>query len=149
MPALTKEIRLRTSIASALLISAAITACDFLGLSGPSGPGELYANIVSPNATDGAAVIEITGGVGLGTITSDDGEVFFQHDGATTRLVVILDDPGPITFRVRADDVAELPSATVIQVADGNNELRTSLSDYEIEWAQVADSDLELHRGTT
>jgi hypothetical protein len=69
--------------------------------------------------------------------------VFYEHDGSTTRLVVILDDPGPITFRVRVDDVAELPSATVIQVADGDNELRTSLSEYEIEWVQLADSDLE------
>ena len=145
---MTKHARFCTTVISALLISATALGCDFLGLSGPSGPGELHANIVSANAFDGAAVIEITGGLGIGTITSDNGEVFYQNDGGTTRLVVILDDPGPITFQVRVEDVAELPAATVVQVADGNNELRTSVSDYEIEWMQVADRDLDLHRGT-
>ena len=140
---MTKNARILATVVSALCLSVAATGCDFLGLSGPSGPGELHANIVSQNAFDGAAVIEITGGSGLTWITSDDGEVVYEHDGSTTRLVVILDDPGPITFRIRVDDVAELPSATVIQVADGDNELRTSLSDYEIEWVQLADSDLE------
>ena len=145
---MTKQSFICTTIVPALTICTTATGCDFLGLSGPSGPGELHANIVSPNALEGAAVLEITGGLGLGSITSDNGEVFYEHDGGTTRLVVILDHPGPITFRVRVTDVAELPSATMIQIADGNNELRTSLSDYEIEWIQVADSDLDLHRGT-
>ena len=145
---MTKNARFCTTIVTGLLLSTTVAGCDFLGLSGPSGPGELHANVVSPNALDGAAVLEITGGLGLESITSDDGEVFYERDGGTTRLVVILDDPGLITFRFRVDDVAELPSATVIQVADGDNELRTSLSDYEVEWVQVADSDLELHRRT-
>ncbi|MFC1639609.1 hypothetical protein ACFL3B_02460 [Gemmatimonadota bacterium] len=145
---MTRNPRIYATIVSALLFSATATGCDLLGLSGPSGPGELHANVVSPNALDGAAVLEITGGLGLGSIASDDGEVFYQHDGGTTRLVVVLDNPGLITFRVRVDDVAELPSATVTQVSDGNNELRSSLSGYEIEWVQLADSDLELHRGT-
>ncbi len=140
---MTKKLRMLATVFSALCLSATATGCDFLGLSGPSGPGELHANIVSPNTLDGAAVVEITGGSGLTWIASDDGQVFYEQDGGTTRIVIILDDPGPITFRVRVDDVAELPSATVIQVADGDNELRTSLSDYEVEWAQLADSDLE------
>ena len=145
---MTKNARICATVVSALLIPTTALGCDFLGLSGPSGPGALHANVVSPNAFDGAAVLEITGGLGLGSITSDDGEVFYERDGGTTRLVIILEDPGPITFQIRVDDVAELPSATVIQVADGNNELRTSLSGYDIEWVQVADSDLDLHRGT-
>lgn len=140
---MTKNVRMLAAFISALCLSAAATGCDFLGLSGPSGPGELHAIIVSPNAYDGAAVIEMTGGSGLTWLTSDDGEVIYEHDGSTTRVIVILDDPGPITFRIRVEDVAELPAATVIQVADGNNELRTSLTDYDVEWAQVADSDLE------
>ena len=140
---MTKNARILATVVSALCLSVTATGCDFLGLSGPSGPGELHANIVSPNAFDGAAVLEISGGLGIGSITSDDGDVFYENDGGTVRLVVILHDPGPITFKIRVEDVAELPSVTVIQVADGNNELRTSLSDYEVDWAQVADSDLE------
>lgn len=140
---MTKYARLLTTVVSVLLVSVTAAGCDFLGLSGPSGPGTLYATVVSPNTSDGAALIEITGGLGLGSTTSDHGEVFYEHDGGTTRLVVVLDDPGPITFQIRVEDVAELPSATVIQVSDDTNGLRTSVSGYEIEWTQVADSDLE------
>jgi hypothetical protein len=47
---------------------------------------------------------------------------------------------------MRVEDVSVLPTATVIQVADGNNELRASVSGYEAEWVQLADSDRDLHR---
>ena len=145
---MTKNARIFMSVVSALLISATVTACDFLGLSGPSGPGELYATIVSPNAVDGAAVLELTGVSQLGYVRSDHGDIFLSSDGGTTRVVVLLDDPGPIRFHIRVEDVAELPSVTVVQVADANNELRSSLSGYDVEWVQVADSDREFHRST-
>jgi hypothetical protein len=142
-----KRARILTSVTAALLFSATVAGCDFLGLSGPSGPGELHANILSPDgAVDGAAVLELTGATGLGSITSDDGDVLFERDGTTTRIVIILDDPGLLTFKMRVEDVSELPNAIVVQVADGNNGLRSSVTDYEVEWVQLADSDRELHR---
>jgi hypothetical protein len=82
----------------------------------------------------------------LGSITSDFGDVFFQRDGNTTRVVLVLDDPGLLTFQMRVEDVSVLPEITVVQVADGNNELRLSVSGYEAEWVQLADSDRDLHR---
>lgn len=141
----TNNIRLLMPAVFASAVIAAIAACDILN-PGPSGPGELRANIVSPNANDGAAVLELTGGAGLGLVTTDNGEAFYQHDGATTRVVVVLENPGLITFMVRVEDVAALPSVTVLQVADGNNELRTSVSGYDVEWVRLADSDLRLQR---
>lgn len=145
---MTKNARITTSVICSLCVSAALIGCDVLGLSGPSGPGELHANILNQSgAVDGAAVLELTGPTGMGSITSGNGDVFFQRDGNTTRVVLILDDPGLLSFQMRVDDVSELPTVTVVQVADGNNELRTSISDYEAEWVQLADSDRDFHRG--
>jgi hypothetical protein len=143
----TKHARILVSAISVVLISVSVAGCDFLGLSGPSGPGELHANVVASGvANDGAAVLELTGVTGLGSINSDDGDVFYERDGNTTRVVVVLREPGLITFFMRVEDVSEIPSLTVVQVADGNNELRSSISDYDVEWVQLADSDRELHR---
>jgi hypothetical protein len=139
--------RSKASVIAVLFVFMTMVGCDFLGLSGPSGPGEIHANIMSPDgAVDGAAVLEITGPTGLGAITSDFGEVYFQRDGNTTRVIIILDDPGLLTFQMRVEDVAELPEVTVVQIADGNNVLRTTATEYEIEWVQLADSDRGLHR---
>ncbi len=144
---MTKTARTLTSVTAALLLAATATGCDFLGLSGPSGPGELHANILSPDgAVDGAAVLELTGPTGFGSLTTDRGDVFFERDGNTTRVVVVLDDPGLITFTMRVEDVSELPEVTVVQVADGNNELRSSVAGYDYEWVQLADSDRDFHR---
>ena len=143
---MSKNARILTRVITASVIIAAFAACDIFS-PGPSGPGELQASLMSPNATEGAAVLEVTGGVGLGSVTTDHGQAFYQADGGTTRIVIILDDPGQITFQIRVRDVAELPSVTVVQVADGSNELRTSLAGYDVEWIQLADSDLDLHRG--
>jgi len=143
----TKHSRTIASVVAALLVSATIVGCDILGLSGPSGPGELVANLLSPNANEGAAVLELSGGVGLGLVTTDNGQVFHQADGGTARVVIVLEDPGRITFNIRVQDVAELPTVTIVQVADGTNELRTSLAGYDVEWVQLADSDLNLRTG--
>ncbi len=144
---MTKNVRVRTSVFTLMCVSAALVGCDVLGLSGPSGPGELHANILSPDGSvDGAVILELAGPTGTGSITSDFGDVFFERDGAITRVVLILDDPGLLSFRMRVDDVSELPTVTIVQVADGNNQLRTSVSDYEAEWVQLADSDRDLHR---
>lgn len=142
----TKNPRTLACVISALFFAATVTGCDLLGLSGPSGPGELHAIVVSQNALEGASVLELSGPTGLGAILSDDGEVFYERDGTTTRVVVILDDPGQITFYMRVEDVSELPSLTVVQVADGNNELRSSIAGYDVEWNQLADSDRQMHR---
>jgi hypothetical protein len=143
----TKKARVLTSVLSALLVSAAVAGCDFLGLAGPSGPGELHANIFSPDGTeDGAAVLEIVGLAGVNYIGCENGDVYVERNGDVARVVVVLEDPGPISFQLRVTDVAEQPTVNIVQVADGNNELRSSLSDFEVEWVQLADSDRNFHR---
>lgn len=131
----------------ALALTLALAGCDLLGLSGPSGPGELHATVVSPHSSlDGAVVLELSNVGSIGYVRSDHGQVFYQDNGNTTRVVVVLDDPGLITFFLRVDEVADLPEVTFIQVADAMNELRPTVSDYDLSWDQIADSDREFSR---
>jgi hypothetical protein len=102
--------------------------------------------VTSPNGPEGAAVLELTGGVGLGPVTSTVGDVYFRHDGTTSRIVVLLDEPGEIGFQVRSTEIGELPTARVLQVADGDNRLRASVSGYRIRFVRVEDLSGDLQR---
>ena len=123
--------------ACGLLVS--LAGCDLLGPDGPSGPGWLQADLLSPNGPESAVVLELVGGRDLSNPGLVGGEVFFEQDGNILRIVAVLDDPGSIRLDIRTEDVAKLPSAAVIQVADGENELRTSLQGYRVSFTQVPD----------
>lgn len=135
----TSILKLARTLAVVLFLSPA-AGCDDLGPSGPRGPGSVAVDLISPHGAEGSAVFEVVGGTGLGVVTVVGGEVFYEHgtDG-TTRVVVVLDQPGQIGFRVRSQDVRNLPSVTVVQVADGEDRLRSPLVDYEVELVQLED----------
>jgi hypothetical protein len=132
--------RIAGRLAAACSFVAALVACDLLGPSGPSGPGWLHADLVSPNGQEGAAVLELVGGRDLETVALDGGEVFYEREGNTTRIVAIMDDPGQIRIQIRTEDVGRLPSAAIVQVADGENRLRSSLAGYRVSFTKVPDA---------
>ncbi len=115
-------------------------ACDFLGPDDPSGPGAFTVTLVSPVGKEASGLFELTGGVDLGTVSPLGGEVFYQHFGGSTRIVVVMDEPGEVRFQVRTEDVGILPEVTVVEVASGDNELRPSLSGYSVQVAREKDS---------
>jgi hypothetical protein len=115
-------------------------ACDSVGPDGPRGPGTFEGTLYSPNGAEGSAVLELTGGIGLGTVSPIGGEVLYQHSAESTRIIVVLDEPGEVRFLVRTENVGELPVVRVVQVADGANELRSSLGDYSVSFTQEKDS---------
>ena len=121
------------------LVLLAAGSCDDLGPSGPRGPGTIHVDLVSPNGAEGSAVFEVVGGRGLGIVTTTGGDVYYEHGTDLTRVVVILDVPGSIGFRIQSENVRHLPQVTVTQVADGNDQLRASLSGYEVELVPLAD----------
>lgn len=92
--------------------------------------------LLSPNGSEGSAVFEIAGVVGPGSVTTQ-GDAYWDHGPAVSRVVVILDGPGPIRFRLQTQDVATIPAVTVLQVAGGDDELRPRLSGYEVRVAPV------------
>ena len=123
-----------------------LAACDS-SPAGPRGPGALQATLVSPNGIEGAAVLELTG-PGLGQVTVEEGLVFSQANGDITRVVVVLDDAGPVQFKLRVEDVSALPAVTLIEVADGDNQLRNSLSGYRVEFVPIVDTIATLQART-
>ncbi|MFV2006639.1 MAG: hypothetical protein ACC667_04295 [Longimicrobiales bacterium] len=98
-------------------------------------PGFLNAALVSPNGSEGAALISVVGG-GLGLVESLGGRVFTFSRGDTTRILLVLDTPGGLGFRISVPDVNSPPVAMVLQVADGQNALRSDLSDYRVSFSQ-------------
>jgi len=120
-------------------VVAVFTSCDFGIFGGPSGPGLFDVTLTSPYGPDGAAVLELTGGVGLGVVAVDLGQSFYEHDGSTTRAVVVLAVPGPIHFTVRAEDIGKIPTVTLVQVAGADNELRQDLSAYDVSVERIED----------
>jgi hypothetical protein len=131
----------RLGVSLLLVAISTLLACSDLGPDGPEGSGSIRVGLVSPNGAEGSAVFEFTGGSGLGVVTAFGGEVYYSHNygTGTSKVVVIMDNPGQIQFRIRSSDVGDLPSFSVLQVADGNDDLRTSLTGYDIEVAQVKD----------
>lgn len=117
-----------------------VGACDLLGPDDPKGPGAFEVKVLSPNGPEAAAVIELNGGIGLGTVSPVGGEVLYDHREGSTFVAIVLDEPGQIRFHVRTDNVGQLPEARVIQVADGANQLRPSVAGYEVSFSWEKDS---------
>lgn len=116
-----------------ILLFLALGACDSLGPEDKSGSGSLTVSLLSPNGAEGSAVFELVGGMGLSTVSPIGGEVIYQHFGGSSRIVVVMDEPGVVRFKVRTEDIQELPEVNLIQVAGGGNELRGSLAGYTVE----------------
>ncbi|MBE0595388.1 MAG: hypothetical protein IH616_23615 [Gemmatimonadales bacterium] len=128
----------RAGALTAVLAAAAVAACESI-LPGPSGSGVIQVSVTSPFGPEGAAVFELTGGVDLGPVTTNGGDTFFEHSAGVSRIVVLLDEPGQIWFQVRTTDIAKLPTVRVLQVADGEDRLRPSVSGYEFDFERVED----------
>jgi len=110
----------------------ALSACDLLGPSSSDGPGFLDIELLSPHGPEGAALFELVGVEGLSGMTCRGGSVFYRNHGDTARVVVILNDPGTIRFRVGTANVRRIPEVTVLQVSGEDDSLRTSLSGHGV-----------------
>ncbi len=127
--------RISAGLATTAAATIGIASCD-LGLWGPSGPGVIEMTLISPYGPEGAAVLEFTGGVGLSVVASEFGDTFYEHQDGISVAVVVLDEPGVIRFTVRTDDIGAIPKVKVSQVADGADQLRSSVSGYRVEFEQ-------------
>jgi hypothetical protein len=93
----------------------------------------LHAVLTSPAGAEGAAVLELTS-AGLGEVTPVEGRVFARQGAGVVTLIIILDEPGEITFRVSVADIRSPPTVTVLEVADVEDQLRASLEGYEVQF---------------
>jgi hypothetical protein len=116
---------------------AAFTSCDLGIFGGPSGPGLFGVTLTSPYGPDGAAVVELTDAPSLGVVAVELGQSFYEHEGSTTRAVVVMATPGEIYFTAHTEDLGELPTVTLVQVADGEDQLREDLSGYDVQIERI------------
>jgi hypothetical protein len=60
--------------------------------------------------------------------------VFSRHDGDTVRVVVVGDVPGDLRFALSMADTTAVLQGVVLQVADGEDRLRSTVADYALEF---------------
>ena len=127
----------------AALAVTSVLACEDSGPAGPSGPGVINVELVSPGGPEGSAVFEVSGGGGFTSVAATGADVYYDLGADLVRVVVIRDGPGQIRFRLGTGDVGNLPTVTVLQVADGDDQLRSSLAGYEVELLPVEEGGAE------
>lgn len=99
-------------------------------------PGGAYvATLVSPNRAEGAAVIELEG-AGIEALSERGGELFSETTGRTVRVVIVREAPGAIEFGVTMASGSRPPTARVIEVADGEDQLRDALDRYSLRFGR-------------
>src|SRR5687767_7498968 len=91
---------------STLLLLSGLLSTAACGDGGGGGPGtgtedggEYRAVLQSPNGVEGAAAIELTG-PGVQSVTAGAGQLFSQSAGTTTRIVLVSNPAGPLSFRI-------------------------------------------------
>jgi hypothetical protein len=94
-------------------------------------PGTFVVSLISPSGAEGAVILETTD-EGILSAASEAGQAFFWRGGDTSRIVVILDEPGAVRFTIEVEDVNAPPELEIVEVADGANALREDLTGYEV-----------------
>jgi hypothetical protein len=121
-----------------------VRTCALFGLAlvvacsdeGPvSGPGTLTATLVGSEGADGAAIVVLVG-EGVGEVLEvGSTEVHARRDGSATRLVMVNQDGGALSFRVSVADTTQPPQVVVEQVA-GTDDLLRSVEGYAVEFSR-------------
>jgi hypothetical protein len=91
------------------------------------------ATIIAPaGQVDGAAVVELAGR-GVAAVSQAGGRVFLERlPDDLTRVVIVNDAPGPLQFLLDVAPGSDMPRATLIEVADTADALRSSLAGYRV-----------------
>lgn len=122
----------RLATVALLAVTGLLAGCD----KGPSGPvpGELVIRLETPNATDRAVMISITGPVAPGAVSAARaGDVVYSETvGTTVKAAVFGRLASGDLLRLSVADVKQSRSyaATVVEAADSTNALRAVLSGY-------------------
>ena len=127
MSCFTPVVRLLVS----LTVLVALGACDDTGPE--ANPGMLTGVLVSPTGDEGAAVIRLLGPV-MEVTSVDDTEAFAAHSQDVTHVVLVSQPGGRLQFGLRVPDVGTPPLAFVREVAGPEDQARTSVAEYRVEF---------------
>ncbi|MDA0327856.1 MAG: hypothetical protein O2958_02410 [Gemmatimonadetes bacterium] len=125
---------MRTLRALPILILAGLVACAD---EGPlSGPGTLTATLMSPNGAEGAALVILVG-EGIGAVTAVGAtEVHTRAGAGSMQIVLINQQGGDLSFQLAVADTTQPPQAIVQEVAGPDDELRSVLTAYVVEFGR-------------
>lgn len=117
-----------------VLAAAALAACG--GEQAPvSGPGTMTVTLMSPNGSEGAAVLNLLGD-GIGQVSSTGANEVYSFSGSgdsQTRVVLISQAGGDLSFQVAVPDTTQPPAYVIEEVAGPDDALR-GLTGYELEF---------------
>lgn len=131
--------RLR-SILLALPAVLALAGCGDGGPETPPAPpgGDYDAVLQGPTTSESAALLELTG-AGIEDVRSTSPAIVASSPvTGGRRVVVVREVPGTIGFRVRVAPGNEPPTARVVELADPEDQLRGSLTGYQVTFTRVA-----------
>ncbi len=117
--------------AGVALLAISLSGCDRATPS--DGPGTVTAALVSPNGAEGAAVVDVAGTIE--GISAPTGTSFYTTPSATgTRVILVRETPGNLEMSFHTQDISRPPAISVVEVADGNDAIRASLTGYRMEF---------------
>ncbi len=125
---------LRSTVrALAIACCLVVAACDDAPPEPQPVPGDLVVRLVSPNGSEGAAVLQTTDG-GIQEISVEAGlQAFHWSEGGLTRIVLLRDEAGEVRFVMSVEDWRQPPQLEIVEVADEANRLRGSLVGYSLQ----------------
>lgn len=97
-------------------------------------PGTLTASLVGPAAEEGAAVVVLVGEAIDSVMSIGSADVFASVGTEGTQVVVIHPTGGLLEFAVAVSDTTQPISAVVQEVAGPNDELRSELAAYSVDF---------------
>ncbi len=97
-------------------------------------PGTVTVRLDSPAAAESAGRFRLVG-EGIRDVLTSEGRLFSAIRGDTADVIVVLEFPGEVRFRLSVADTADLPAMTVVEVAGPDNALR-ALGGYALEIAR-------------
>ena len=114
---------------AAIFLAVALGAC---GDEGPvSAPGTLTATVVSPNGSEGAALVTLVG-AGMGAVGPSEGRVFAEAHGDTVHVVVVNLAGGALRFTISVADTTKPPAGALLEVSGPDDGIR-GLAGYRLE----------------
>jgi hypothetical protein len=124
------RLRLQTHLSLALVATVALSACG-TDEAAPT-PGVLTATLLSPNGAEGSAHVRLFG-QGITEVRALDARTFSNARGDTVDVVVVRDQPGDLRFLVALSDASRVPEVAVLEVAGGDDRLRSNVQSYRVE----------------
>lgn len=116
---------------AALLILPALLVAAACGDSQDPEPGDVLVSLVSPAGDEGGAVFRIVGET-VTTAGTGQGSVFVRQVEGESRVVLVREPAGPLSFTLTVDDVNRPPTVEVVEVVGPDDALRTTLSAYDV-----------------